>query len=170
MRKSTAAIAAAIAGLAAAAVMFAGAGPAAAGARPASPAASGTWHFQIMTTSAASTRASVVASGLVTAGGVDVQGKSTDIFRFAGGTVKVRHSPPAGPRTFNPRTCLFTVRQHGTYKVLGGTGKYAGISGHGKYQLNILGIGAKAHGSCSKSLPPAAFQLVVDAAGPASLP
>jgi len=54
-----------------------------------------------------------------------------------GGTFKISHSPGKGPQTFNPKTCPLTVNQHGTYTVGHGTGKYKGISGHGKYQVTI---------------------------------
>jgi hypothetical protein len=134
----------------------------------ASPAASGTEHFQIMTTSATSTKASLIAHGLVTAAGTDVEGNNVDTFKFAGGSFKVRHSAGKGPQHFSPVTCLLTVTQHGTYTIFGGTGKYAGIGGHGTYHLNILGVGARnAKGKCSMSAPPKAFQQVIDASGPA---
>jgi hypothetical protein len=63
------------------------------------------------------------------------------------------------------------VSQHGTYKLLGGTGKYAGISGHGTYQISILGVGARnLKGACARSKPPVAFELIIRASGPVSRP
>ena len=62
-----------------------------------------------------------------------------------------------------------TVNQHGTYKLSGGTGQFAGISGGGKYQLSILGIGACSGAKCSKTKPPVAFQQIIKASGPVKL-
>jgi hypothetical protein len=136
----------------------------------ASPAASGTEHFQIMTTSATSNRLSIIATGVFTAGGVDHENASVATEKFPGGTFTIKHSRGTGKQTFNPRTCLLTLNLHGTYTLSHGTGKYAGISGHGKYQLNILAIGTKVHGKCSQSRPPAVFQQIISASGPVSLP
>ena len=69
----------------------------------------------------------------------------------------------------DPRTCLLTVNQHGTYTRLSGTGKYAKISGHGTYQVNILAIDARPQGRCAQREPPVALQLIIRASGPASL-
>ena len=63
------------------------------------------------------------------------------------------------------------INQHGTYKILGGTGKYKGISGHGTYQLSIVGVGAKTKkGACSQTAPPVAFHQVINGSGPVKLP
>jgi len=69
----------------------------------------------------------------------------------------------------DPRTCLLTVNQHGTYTLLSGTGKCAKISGHGTYQVNILAIDARPQGRCAQRKPPVALQLIIRASGPASL-
>ncbi len=148
-----------------------GAGLAAASASAgARPATSGTEHFQIMTTSGTASNQSIIATGLFTAGGVDHSGGKVDKVVFPGGTFKIAHSPGKGPQTFNPKTCLLTINQHGTYTVGHGTGKYKGISGHGKYKLSILGVEAKSGGKCAQSKPPVAFQLIIKASGPVSLP
>jgi len=159
-------LAAAIGTLSVAAVIS-GAGLAAASA---APATSGTERFQAMSTSPASNQSSVIFTGAFTVGGVASVGMTTGTFKFPGGTVQIRHSRGTGKQTFNPRTCLLTVSQHGTYTLGHGTGTYAGISGHGTYQLRILAIARKAHGKCSQSLPPAAFQKITIASGPVSLP
>jgi hypothetical protein len=132
--------------------------------------ASGTEQFQIMTTSATSSTASVIARGAFTAGGVDHEGsKNVATFVFPGGSFKVSHSNGTGPQTFNPKTCLLTISQHGTYKLSGGTGAYAGISGSGKYQLSILAVAARSGGKCSRTKPPVAFQQIIKASGPVKL-
>jgi hypothetical protein len=142
----------------------------AAAAAPSGSNASGIERFQIMSTSANAIRDTVIAHGVFTAGGVDITtGPTTDTFKFPNGTIKVRHSPGTGPQSFNPRTCLITVHQHGTYTLRSGTGKYAGISGHGRYRLDILAVAARSHGKCNQNKPPAAFELIIRASGPVHL-
>jgi hypothetical protein len=135
------------------------------------PAASGTEHFQIMTTSATSKGSSIIAHGMFTAGGTTVSGNgSTSTVKFANGTFQINHSKGTGSKSFNPKTCLATINLTGTYTLLNGTGAYTNISGHGTYQLSILAVGAKSGGKCSKTLPPPTFQQVIKASGPVSLP
>lgn len=146
------------------------AGPA--GASPTSAAAvTSTGHVQIMTTSATSPTASAIAwrAGTATAG-VDHMGNTVDTIVFPGGSWRVKHSAGTGPQSFNPKTCLMLVNQHGTYTILGGTGKYKGISGHGRYTVSIVALGAKVKGVCSQTRPPVAWQQVIDASGPVKLP
>jgi hypothetical protein len=130
-------------------------------------AASGTEHFQLMSTSATATTAPVIAYGVFTGVASDQMGNKVDKFVFSNGTFKVRHTA-AKHRTrmhFNSKTCLATASQHGTFKVLSGTGKYAGITGHGTYLLTVLFIGAKSNGKCSQTLPPLALQEQIKAVG-----
>jgi hypothetical protein len=156
--------------LAAGAIALSGIAAAAAAPHAAQAGTSGIEHFQIMSTSATATKDTVIAHGLFTAGGVDVTtSNTTDTFKFPNGTIKVRHSPGTGPQSFNRHTCLITVHQHGTYTLVSGTGKYAGISGHGTYKLDILAIGARSHGKCTQKKPPVTFELIVRASGPAHL-
>lgn len=152
---------------AAAAAVVGGAGLAAASSHT---GVSGTEHFQLMTASATSNSSSVIASGVFTAPGVDHQGNKVDTVDFPGGTVQIAHSHGTGTQHFDPRTCLMTIDMHGTYKLVKGTGKYAGITGNGKYQLSILAIGAKSGGKCTRSQPPVAWQQEINASGPVSLP
>ena len=165
MRKSiTAAIVAA-----ATTAAVGGAGVAAASTH--SGGATGTEHFQGMSTSATSSTFSVIAYGVFTGAAVDHQvSNNVDLFVFPNGTFRVHHSNGTGPQTFNPKTCLLTIDQHGTYRLYGGTGKYAGIRGHGTFRLNILAIGARSHGKCTQSKPPVAFHQLINASGPVSLP
>jgi hypothetical protein len=141
-----------------------------AAASAATPAASGTEQFQLMITSATSNTGPVIAHGVFTAGGIDHEGTTTATFTFANGTIKVRHSPGHGKQTFDPRTCLLTLKLHGTYRLVHGTGRYAGITGHGIYHLHILAVGARnARGRCSSSAPPVTFEQVINASGPVTL-
>src|SRR5215472_10874448 len=89
---------------AAAATVIGGTGIAMAGTHS---AASGTENFQMMTTSATSPTASVIASGVFTAPGVDHEGQhNTATFTFPNGTVSLKHSAGTGKQTFDPKTCL----------------------------------------------------------------
>jgi hypothetical protein len=163
MRKT---LAAAIGTISAAAVLS-GAGLAAASA---APAASGTEHFQAVSTAPASNKSGIIFTGAFTAGGVANVGKTTGTFKLPGGTFKISHHQTSGKSSFNPKTCLLTVSQHGTYTLGHGTDKYTGISGSGKYKLSILAVAQKVHGTCSQSLPPTVFQKIIGASGPVSLP
>jgi hypothetical protein len=159
----------AAAGAVAAAGAIAVSGVAAAGAAS-HPNVAGTESFQIMTTSATSTTSSFIAYGQVfTAGGTDKGGSKTDTITLPGGTFKITHSKGTGTQTFDPKTCLLTINQHGTYTISGGTGTYATISGNGTYKISILDIGQKSGGVCSKTLPPTTFQEVIKASGTATL-
>lgn len=159
-----------VAGVALTGAMISGAGLAAASARPAaSPGASGTLHFQIMTTSATARTTHFIAYGLFTGGGKDISGNKTDTVDFSGGTFKIRHSPGHGTQSFDPATCLLKINERGSYKLADGTGKYAGISGHGRYHLRILGIFAlNSNGKCSQHQA-VAWQQIIKAHGPAHL-
>jgi hypothetical protein len=131
---------------------------------------SGTEFFQLMSTSATSTTESVIVHGVFTDYGVDHSGNTVDNIVLQNGSFKVAHSAGTGPQSFNPATCLSIVDQHGTYRIFDGTGKYAGISGSGKYHLSLLFIAAQVSGKCSQTAPPVAFQEVITASGPVSLP
>ncbi len=156
-----------LAGLTAASASPAAHHPAARAAHPAAHAAtSGIEHFQLVSTSATSNRAHVIAYGLFTGPAVDIMGNRTDTFKFSDGSFRVRHSAGHGPQHFNPRTCLANIHLRGTFRVHSGTGRYAGIRGHGRYVATVLFIGArKANGKCSQRKPPVAFQQIIKAHG-----
>jgi hypothetical protein len=130
----------------------------------ASPAVSGTENLQIVNTSATSNTSSVIATGVFTAGGVDHGGNKVDTIVFSNGSFKVAHTGPS-KQSFNPKTCLLTVTGSGTFKITGGTGAYAKISGSGTYKLNIMAVAPKVGGKCSKTQPPTAFQQIINATG-----
>ena len=136
----------------------------------ASLSASGTEHFQIMTTSETARTTHVIASGVFTAGGTDVSGNKSDTIIFSGGTFKIRHFAGHGKQSFDPATCLLTINLHGTYKLKDGTGTYAGISGHGRYHLRVLSVAARnSNGKCSQRKQPEAFEQIIRAHGPLHL-
>lgn len=132
---------------------------------------SGTEFFQLVNTNPANNApSSVIARGVFTAGGVDHPGSKVDTVVFPNGTFKIAHSNGTGTPRFNAKTCLGTIVLNGTYRLSGGTGAYAGISGHGIYRLNILIVAARnSAGKCSNKLPPTAFQQIIRAQGPVSL-
>jgi hypothetical protein len=151
-----------------AALALAGPATAAPAGHAAGPAVSGTEHFQLVSTSAAGNTGKVIAYGAFTGAGVDHMGNNTDKFVFKNGSFKVHHkNGKGGTQKFNPKTCLAQITQPGTYRLSGGTGKYAGISGHGKFRFTLLFIGARnAQGKCAQNKPPVASQLIIRASGP----
>jgi hypothetical protein len=129
----------------------------------------GTEHFRIMSTAATSRQLSVIATGEFTAGGTDIPGKNADTAIFPGGTLRIRHHSTVFTASFNPRTCLFTETQRGTYRLVRGTGRLAGISGSGRFAVHILGVFARdSSGSCTHLAAPATFQSVATFTGPIS--
>src|SRR5262249_17753160 len=113
---------------------------------------------------------SIIATGVFTAGGTSTDtSNTTATVKFPNGTFVITHSKGTGTQSFNPKTCLLKANLKGTYKLGSGTGAYAHLSGSGTFQVSILSVGAKSGGKCSQTLPPAAFQAVIRAAGPVHL-
>src|SRR6266581_2244526 len=156
MRKTLAALI----GAAATVTMMAGAGVASASpAHPATPvhparshrAVTGTEHFQAVSTSLTSSRSKVVAYGVFNASGVDIATSNTrDTFKFPGGKFRVTHHATHSRQHFNTTTCAGTFRERGRYKISHGTGRYAGISGHGRYRLRGLIVARHTAHGCSR--------------------
>ncbi len=175
---------AALFGAAATVTMIAGAGVASASpAHPGSPAhpvtithpassqraVTGIEHFQAVSTSLTSSRSKVVAYGVFNASGVDIATSNTrDTFKFPGGKFRVRHHATRSRQHFSTRTCAGTFRERGTYRLSHGTGKYAGISGHGRYRLRGLIVARHTAHGCSRR--PIAIQVIIRAHGPVTLP
>ena len=155
---------------AAAAAAVAATGVTAASASPATPrAAAGTEYVQIMSTAPGSSGpSSAIARGVFTAGGQARLGDARiGTITFPGGTIVLSHYAGHGSSHFDPKGCLSVVSQSGTYQIVRGTGRYAGISGHGTYQLSVEIVAARAHGGCSSAKPPVAQQELLRLAGPA---
>src|SRR5690242_1013671 len=78
-------------------------------------AASGTEHFQMMTTSGTGSTGSVIASGVFTAPAVDHEHEATNTstFTFANGTILIKHSSGTGTQHFDQKTCLATAAASG---------------------------------------------------------
>jgi hypothetical protein len=124
--------------------------------------ASGTENFQLVTATLARAPVPVIASGVFTASGSDTISGKTDQLTFPGGGFEVLVAG-TGYQDVNPKTCLITGSQHGTIKILKGTGKYSGISGNGTFQLSLLAISGRSDGKCSQGALAVAYQEIITA-------
>jgi hypothetical protein len=79
---------------------------------------SGFEHFQIMTTSSTTSRQSIIATGMFTAGGVDHSGARVDTAVFPDGTFKIAHSSGIGTPRFNPKTIHSSPARVGSRRSL----------------------------------------------------
>ena len=124
-----------------------------------------TEHFQFVTTSASSPRASAIAWGVFTAGGtIHI---NSGLIRFPHGSFRAIHHRTSAVNQFNRRTCLLVSVERGTYKLADGTGKYRHISGRGTYTSRVRAVLRRnAKGRCSQSRLPRAFQQMINARGP----
>ena len=103
----------------------------------------------------------VIATGPIHAKGTDTTVSETrDTLTFPNGTVSITHKPKTNRDSFDPVTCLFSFTERGTYQITGGTGAYAGVSGHGHYTVEATGVG------CDQNAPPEVFMLRILAKGP----
>jgi hypothetical protein len=140
---------------------------AASAAPAASRAASGTEYIQVMSVSTGPGPASVIARGVFTAAGQTRLGDAkTSTITFPGGTIVLSHREAHGSQHFSPASCLSLISQSGRYQIVRGTGRYAGISGHGTYQLSLEIVAARVHGQCSPARPPLAQQELLRLSGP----
>ena len=134
-----------------------------------SPGSARPERLRIISTKATSDRLSVIATGIVTAGGVDIPARVTDTVVLPGGTLKFRHVARTNTASFNARTCLGTESQKGRFTIGHGTGKYAGVHGTGKFVTRIVFVTARNRaGHCTHVQAPATFQQVITATGTAS--
>lgn len=147
----------------------AGPHPAAARAAVTQRAVTGTEHFQDVSASLTSNKSPVAAYGAFNAGGVDTQlGHRTDLFKFPGGSFLIKHKVTRSRQHFSKTACAGVQRQRGTYKISGGTGKYAGISGSGHFRLRVLIVARHTAHGCSQR--PVAVQVIIRAHGPVTVP
>ena len=153
---------------AAAAAITVTAGVTAASAAPtASHTASGTEYIQVMSASVTPGPASAIARGVFAAAGQARLGNArTATITFPGGTIVLSHRPGRGSSRFYPASCLSLISQSGSYRIVRGTGRYAGISGHGTYQLSLEIVAARVGGHCSSARPPQGQQELLRLSGP----
>jgi len=118
---------------------------------------SGNETFHLVTTEPSAARYVVIASGVFTAGGVDIAGNTTDVVKLAGGGFKIYHgyALKITKEHVNNATCLAVFGATAKFKVFGGTGAYRGISGTGKATISILEIAARtSSGACNPNATP----------------
>ena len=160
-------IIASLAGGAAATMLIGGVGLASASARPAGPAVSGTEHFYLMTTLPSTSRYTIIATGLFTAGGTDISGNTTDLVKLPGGTFKIHHGGAIHivKQQLNRKTCLAVFDATASFTVGNGTGRYHGISGSGKAAINQMLIARRSKGACNPNLNPVVNEQTITAKG-----
>ena len=153
---------------AAAAAITVTAGVTAASAAPtAGHTASGTEYIQVMSASVTPGPASVIAHGVFAAAGQTRLGDArTATITFPGGTIVLSHRAATNSSRFYPGGCLSLVSQSGSYRIVRGTGRYTGISGHGTYQLSLEIVAARVGGRCSSARPPLGQQELLRLSGP----
>jgi hypothetical protein len=132
-------------------------------------AVTGTQHFQLVSASLSGKNNPVVAYGAFNASGTDnATSKTKDTFTFPGGSFRVTHKNTHSRQHFSKRTCAGVVHQRGTYKISNGTGRYAGISGHGRFRVRVLLVTRHTPSGCGQK--PIAVQTIIRARGPVSVP
>jgi hypothetical protein len=133
-------------------------------------AKSGTEYFLI---AEAGNTQTVVAHGLFTGGGRDdASHENYDILHLGGGTLRVNHPDAQSKFTqhINPKSCFITFKITGKYTLSDGTGRFAGVTGHGNYVVSEQGILARdKKGACSQEQEPITQAGEVTASGPATL-
>jgi hypothetical protein len=161
-----------VAAVAAATMIASGAGLATASASTIrQTAASGTEHFSLMTTQPSASKYTIIASGLFTAGGVDLSGSKADLARLPGGTFKIDHGGQIHivKQSVNPKTCLAQFVATTKFTLGAGTGAYKGITGSGKATLSGLGIAPRAKGKCNPNGTPLAWEQTITASAHVTL-
>jgi len=119
----------------------------------------------------------VQAFGVVrTKGTIALSGPTngTSSFDFRAGKLTVNHKQTSGGTqpTFNPKTCAASQIQGGVYTVVGGTGKFYGAKGHGKFKLYFAAVFPRLkNGKCntSPSAQPVSGKISFLAYGPLSV-
>ncbi len=157
MRKTIAALAA----TAGAVVLVAGAGLAVASASPAGT--SGTEHFYLMTTENSGAKSELIATGVFTAYGTDIEGSSADTAHVTGGTFKIVHNSGFKiiKESVNATTCFAVFEAKTPFKLTSGTGAYKGISGSGSALITETEITAKSKGKCNPNVNPVANEQTI---------
>jgi hypothetical protein len=148
-----------------AAITVGGVSTAAALGAPAHSSTHGAERFVFVGTSVKTGLFSVIATGLFTDGGTINIFSSKPEIRLGAGTLRFRDMDKRGRVRLNRATCLLTIAGHGTYTLSHGTGKYAGVSGAGRFSTIGRAVERrKADGTCASSHP-LAFQGIVTLTG-----
>lgn len=159
----------AVAGAAAITAALCGAGLASASTSTStSTSASGTEHFSLMTTQPNASKYTIIASGVFTAGGVDISGSKSDTAKFKGGTFKIDHGGKFRilKQHVDPKTCLAQFEASTKFTLSGGTGAYQHLSGSGTAVINDLAIAPRnAKGACNLNANPVVNEETITATG-----
>ena len=136
--------------------------PAGVSAVPAAAADSAPTHqgherFRLTTHRATSHRQMLTASGVLNARGHAIVGRlvnghGTDSLVFPGGSIRMAIAVIAFQDPPPSSTCRFTEVVLGTYRIRGGTRRYAGASGSGSYVSKIIGRLVRKHGQCGSQI------------------
>jgi hypothetical protein len=119
----------------------------------------------------------VKAYGVVhTKGTIALSGPNngTSSFDFRAGKLTVKHTQTSGSTepTFNSKTCVASQVQGGVYTVVGGTGKFYGATGHGRFKTDFtIRFPRLKNGKCnmSQSAQPISGKISFLAYGPLSV-
>jgi hypothetical protein len=139
----------------------------AAGSAGAAPRAAAPQSFSVsfLTIGGADKPVYVVARGPINAVGTATQTEKDDhgvavnyaVLHFAGGSVALTAREPRFGFKMNPRTCSGPAYGGGTWTITGGTGAYAGATGHGEFSTGGTAIAQRSRaGVCrGEKTPPA---------------
>lgn len=138
--------------------------------------AAGLEHFTATTAdmsviAAPSNSMPVKASGaFADAGTLSLSGDGTSaLLRLHGGTISMSHGPGKSSQELNRANCHAILNEHGlAYRITGGTGRYAGITGSGTASLIVTAALPLNHGRCdaSQSAVPTSARESFSATGP----
>jgi hypothetical protein len=98
----------------------------------------------------------------------------TSSFVFRAGKLTVKHTQTSGGSqpTVNPKTCVASQTEGGVYTVVGGTGRFHGAQGHGKFKVYFAIVFPRLkNGKCntSQSAQPVSGKISFLAYGPLSV-
>jgi hypothetical protein len=121
-------------------------------------------RFLVLSTHPSDDTPTVLGFGPIHAKGIDKTiNNRKDVFVFPNGKLVVRHHATSRHHFSDPTTCLFRERERGHYRIVRGTGAYAGARGHGHYHVTVTAIGCRQHHQ------PNTFVLQIKARGPIRL-
>lgn len=135
----------------------------------ASAKAAGTESWEVVSTSISGVSAPIIFGGVFTAGGTGYNGQYTNKVVLPGGTFILDHHGGTGKQSLDPNTCLETITGSGPYTFRNGTGRYAGIRGHGNLTLNIKFVLPRIASKCSTAQQPLAYIEIDSGQGTVSL-
>jgi hypothetical protein len=134
----------------------------------AAPSRSGGQEYFLITI--AGNQQSVVAHGAFVDAGRDIDHDQSDSLHFSQGNLEIYHpdSKSHFSYTLNQKTCFLTFKITGEYTLGAGTGRYAGLTGHGRYVLREQAIAPRKNGACNINTEPTHLAGYVRGSGPVS--